>query len=247
MSDMNMSEESPLYVAGHCRFPVHEPPPRFRPGGVLLGLCGPAGAGKTTMAQALDDMGYIRESFAAPLRAVLEKLFPEWAERARDVWSHPGRNEEDARYGISPRQALRVLGQELRHIDPEIWVVALSRRIRARMVSGYTCFVVDDVRFPAEAQLIRDLGGRVVHLCREGLSWARDHESEQGPAPLPRDDVLYNHLGKSKWVEAAWQYGSRALLDAHEGVVRAEGQEWALARNDRGQWRLRPAAGTSGS
>jgi hypothetical protein len=52
--------------------------------------------------------------------------------------------------------------------------------------------VIDDVRFEAEAQMIRTLGGRIVHLQRRGVEYRRDHNSEHGITIAEGDLVLSN-------------------------------------------------------
>ena len=104
--------------------------------GRLWGLCGPAGAGKTAAAKALQEQGFVRLSCAEPIRELARKLFLAWAE-PREMWFEaPIKDQVHPVYGLSPRQALRLIGEELRAIDPEIWLLALSRAIREAVAAG---------------------------------------------------------------------------------------------------------------
>jgi len=177
--------------------------PRWRQGqGCLVGLAGPAGAGKTTAARALQAMGFTRLAFADPIKQVLGQLCPGWGESA-GTWEHPAK-EQVGRYGISPRRAMRVLGEGMRAVDPEIWLVAWAREVRVLAARGIEHVVVDDVRFEAEATLLRDLGGGMVHVRRPGMEFRRDHDTEMGVAVQSElgDVLLHNQGGTESW--ARW-------------------------------------------
>jgi hypothetical protein len=136
------------------------------------------------------------------------------------------------RYGISPRQAMRVLGEGMRAVDPAIWLVAWSREVRALAARGIEHVVVDDVRFEAEATLLRDLGGGMVHVRRPGMAFRRDHDTEMGVAVQSNlgDVLLHNQGGAESWArwwrmfgENPWMQGllvEGAIGDEAAGVAR---------------------------
>lgn len=172
--------------------------------GRLWGLCGPAGAGKTAAARALESQGFVRLSFADPIRGLARKLFPAWSDPREGWFEAPVKDAVDAVYGLSPRQALRLIGEELRAIDGEIWLLALSRAIRETVAAGQLDIVVDDVRLPAEVELLEDFGAVLFEVQRPGVDYRRDHATEMGltdldPAPL----VMVNHHSAVAW-ERAW-------------------------------------------
>ena len=177
--------------------------PWRRGSGCLLGLAGPAGCGKTKAARTLEWRGWERESFAAPLRSLAEQLYPDWATDAL-IWTHPYKDEISTRYGLSPRHALRTLGEGLRAIDPEIWLMAMSRRLRQRAANGQWWVVIDDVRREEEAALIRDLGGQMVHVLHPTVTWRRDHPTEMGIRCADRDVMILNDGDLESWV-GTWQ------------------------------------------
>ncbi len=172
--------------------------------GRLWGLCGPAGAGKTAAARALESQGFVRLSFAEPIRGLVRKLYPAWSDPREGWFEAPVKDAVNAVYGLSPRQALCILSDELRAIDPEIWLLALSRAIRATVAAGQLDIVVDDVRLPAEVELLEDFGAVLFEVQRPGVDYRRDHATEMGlmdldPAPL----VMVNHHSAAVW-ERAW-------------------------------------------
>ena len=92
---------------------------------------------------------------------------------------------------LSPRGLLRKLGDFFRYIDPMAFVLHAENRALLAMRDRVSV-VIDDVRFESEAQMIRTLGGRIVHLQRRGVEYRRDHNSEQGITIAEGDLVLSN-------------------------------------------------------
>jgi hypothetical protein len=147
---------------------------------MLIGLCGPAGAGKNTVAEFLTDFRQI--AFADPLyqcvstitglpvsqlqdRAVKEAVIP-WL-------------------GKSPRQMLQTLGTEWGRgsVHEEIWIRIALERAKPELAAGRSV-VITDVRFDNEAQAIADAGGEVWRVARPGWRCLDDasasHSSEAG-------------------------------------------------------------------
>lgn len=87
----------------------------------------------------------------------------------------------DPRYGKSPRQLLQELGEKMREIFPDIWIVKVfNETIPQLQEEGYEYFGISDVRYPNEANWIRKYDGTVVRVTREGsgTSVGADHSSE---------------------------------------------------------------------
>ena len=92
---------------------------------------------------------------------------------------------------LSPRAALRLLGDLIRTIDPLAFVAHARARVEVALAERLST-VIDDVRYEAEASMVRDMGGTVVHVRREGVSFRRDHSSEQGVSFVADDLALVN-------------------------------------------------------
>lgn len=145
----------------------------------IIAFIGPAGCGKSTAAAALD--GATRHRFAGPLKRMLHALGLTWEEI-------DGAHKEDpcALLGYkTPREAMQSLGTEWGRdtIDPDLWM-------RAWLVSlpAEGLIVVDDCRFPNEADAIRAAGGIIVRVHRPGhTNPAPAHESEQHSAAMKAD------------------------------------------------------------
>lgn len=167
----------------------------------IIGLCGLAGAGKSTVARHLADKhGYALVPFAGPLKAMSRAFGLTHREMAGDLKEAPC----ETLCGKTPRQFMQWLGTEFGRdmIGPEIWVNAWKRGIeqvaadstyeqRSRW-HGRPLIVSDDVRFANEAAAVRALGGVVLRIERPGAGSASGagHASE-GFAGMP-DAIIHN-------------------------------------------------------
>lgn len=95
----------------------------------------------------------------------------------------------------SPREALQLIGTEvLRATDPDCHVKATMAAVIA---SESTNWVNDDLRFDNEAQAIKDMGGYIVKIEREGVETKQGivgHASEAGIDPKFIDCVYANGI-----------------------------------------------------
>ena len=153
----------------------------------IIGLMGPAGAGKSTIATYLcEKYGAQRYALANPLKEI--------ARRTLD-FSHEqvyGTQEEkeatDPRYGFSARFFLQRLGTEgIRSVfGADVWVDLLLEKI---MREKPFVAVVEDVRFLNEVTAIRAAGGDIWRLESPGRESAADatHASEAEWMKAPYD------------------------------------------------------------
>lgn len=151
---------------------------------MIIGLAGPIGSGKDTVAAILVKRGYTRRAFADALKMEVDiainadQRLPDdcpvtIAElgRARDPWVKPTQPRM--------RALLQWWGTEYRRgADPDYWVKRLLSDVR--MLNG-TSFAISDVRFPNEADAIRSLGGEVWMLSGRttGNGGIQGHASER--------------------------------------------------------------------
>lgn len=164
--------------------------------GQLWCLTGPAGCGKSLAAQALVEGGWRREAFAAPIRATVLALYPGWGE---GHFEQPLKELACPRHGIAPRMALRTVGEHARALDAEIYVRALARRLLGLVAAGVRNLVIDDLRLPLEARLVRDLGGRVIHIERPWVRYRQDCVTEMGGLWQAGDVNLANSEDGRAW------------------------------------------------
>lgn len=160
---------------------------------LLLGFAGPAGCGKSTAATLLvGQVGWVRLSFAEPLRELLLAIHPHW-----DQWRlGPGKDLCQADGGLSPRDQLRAAGDWVKAYEPGFFANIMRRQLGMHLDQGRHV-VIDDVRFEGEARLIRELGGSLVHVSRTDVHFRHDHNSEMGVEPGADDLFLRNWGGLS--------------------------------------------------
>ena len=148
----------------------------------IIGLTGPAGCGKTTVAGMVPGAAVIQ--LADPLYAALALMLG--VDEA--LLRHRGSKEQPLPgWDRSPRQLLQTLGTEWGRavVGPDVWLRMAGRRIDALHAAGATTVVVADVRFDNEAEWIRNRGGEVWRIAREPATAAAEHASEAGiPASL---------------------------------------------------------------
>lgn len=156
----------------------------------LIGLSGPKGSGKSTAASLLAvKMGFRVFSFAEPIRRAVLDLFPAWS--AVDL-GRPNKDRICPVHKISPREAMRAFGEHTRSLCPAAYTDAMERALADAYFGGDQHFVIDDVRMPHEADMIRAMGGHVVHLHGKGIRWSGEHATEQGPGEHATDLHLIN-------------------------------------------------------
>lgn len=184
---------------------------------LILGLLGPAGAGKSTVAEYLcKTYGARRFSFASPLKEMARRI---WEFSDDQLFGTQAQKEAvDPRWNMSPRTALQKLGTDACRsiLGPDIWVDATLRMIAdiAPRVA-----VIDDVRFINEATKIRAAGGIIWRLeCPNRVSSAgtvHPSEVEWAHAPFDRKIIAQTSPGAVQLIAEA-AHAARltpALLD----------------------------------
>lgn len=129
---------------------------------MVIGLTGRAGSGKSVAALYLvENRGFIRVPFAAPLKRMLRSLGLTDRETDGDLKEAPS----DVLLGATPRHAMQRFGTEWGRnlIHPDLWV-ELWRRDVNRLIAGGHSVVADDCRFHNEVLTLRQLGGKIINM-----------------------------------------------------------------------------------
>lgn len=155
----------------------------------IIGIAGRAGSGKDTVADRMvQDHAFRKMSMARPLKDGMAAMgFPEPANRDDKERLIPG-------FTFTWRQAAQKLGTEWgRGLDGEIWTKVMERILLT--LSGPV--VISDIRFDNEADMIRGMGGKILHLSgrQADLGGAAAHASEAGVTVLPSQDAMIDNSG----------------------------------------------------
>lgn len=170
----------------------------------IVGLTGYAQSGKDTAAAVLVENGWVKLSFAEPLRAAMLALNPVVAihrEAVRPGWGRLSAVLDDMDYDEAKRrypeyrELLQRMGTEVgrEQFGESFWVDRVRNqieRLRGRRISGV---VIPDTRFPNEEAFIHEIGGKVYKVVRTGTEAVNTHVSDTGIDRLRIDGVIPNN------------------------------------------------------
>lgn len=120
-----------------------------------IALFGAMYSGKTTLAAALQEMGYVKVSFADPLRNIASLAYGQIDKSMKYSVSHYSSPEEQ----ISGREILQKIGESVKTVDRDFWLKCFKRD-SARYLDQP--IVLDDGRFMFELEALRDMGYLIV-------------------------------------------------------------------------------------
>ena len=166
---------------------------------MIIGLSGYAGSGKDEVAKILvSDYGYHRIAFADKVRAVLYDLDPIIMIDAynkyitvQDLVNDEG--WDDAKKHKEVRALLQKVGVSIRnHIGESTWVqLAMKTMLNAPQLD--LKYVITDVRFLNEADMIRANGGQIWRVKRPNVTAVNNHISETELDGYKVDQILSNN------------------------------------------------------
>lgn len=167
---------------------------------IYLGICGPAGSGKTTLQKYIcEKYGYLSWNFADALKRGLEAMF----HIPHAMLESPDLKEVAVDHlGVTPRRLMQFVGTEgVRACDQNLWVNQLRfdlRKFLAAMEMRGTTYpgvVIADMRFENEADFIRNKPlGIVIHVGGR-KKVVSSHSSESGLSINIEDDVIIDNSG----------------------------------------------------
>ena len=151
---------------------------------MIIGICGLIGSGKGTVADILVDQGFTKVSFADKLKDGVSTIFGwdramlegdtdesrQWREQPDDFWCNETQME------VTPRLVLQLFGTDCMRdgFYDGVWVSLLKKTI----LDNPGNYVVPDVRFENEIEMIRSIGGEVWEVKRNGdPEWLIEYET----------------------------------------------------------------------
>ena len=171
---------------------------------MLIGVVGFIGSGKGAVGDLLEQKGFVKDSFAKPLKDACSAMFGwprellegdtevsrKWREEHDSFWS------EKFGYTFTPRLALQLMGTEAgRNVfHQDIWVVSLLNRAKGKNV------VVTDVRFKNEIDYIQQNGGIIVRVKRgEEPEWYKLAEDAAAGLSSSIMEIKDKGIHQSEW------------------------------------------------
>lgn len=165
----------------------------------IVGLTGFKGVGKDTAAAGLRQRGYRQVNFADPLRAMLLAMNPlieiRYGEPVRLSTLVATHGWDDAKAIPDVRRLLQRLGTEggRNILSANVWVD--KWRTDVACLPARARVVTTDVRFPNEAQAIRQLGGYIIRIESPSVTSDDGHASETVMGAIMVDGTIVNdHL-----------------------------------------------------
>jgi hypothetical protein len=158
---------------------------------MIIGLTGYAQSGKDTLAGMLIGLHrYENRAFADPIRKLLYETNPLVKDeyRVKGVVDAYGWDRAKVEFP-ELRNLLQTLGVGARQVfNDQFWV---SQGLSG-LVAGDK-IVITDVRFPNEADAIKDLGGQIWRVKRLGIGAVNEHVSETAMDGYKVDQIFVNN------------------------------------------------------
>ena len=195
----------------------------------IIGLNGLIGSGKDTVADNLiAKHNFKRLTFATKLKDSVAELFDidreklegltkesrEWRDKPLEFWS------KELKRDVTPRYLLQQIGTECmrRGFYEDIWVSFVKKELYERPDEN---FVITDMRFTNEVEMIRSLGGDLWSVRRGEFPmwwedavrwnhaiWTRGHETglENPFANSPICKGPWHHIHATEWGLAGYEF-----------------------------------------
>ena len=183
---------------------------------MIIGICGLISSGKGTVGDILVQQGFKKVSFADKLKDGVATIFGwdrnllegdtdesrQWRELKDDFWSNETKME------ITPRLVLQLFGTDcLRNgFYDGVWVSLLKKHI----LDNPADYVVPDVRFRNEQNMIRELGGKVWQVKRgkDPVWFDRAIHDNANPDTSNLMHGFDVHESEYKWIDVNTRFDS---------------------------------------
>ena len=179
----------------------------------IIGICGLKGSGKDTIAKIIceNDSSFITVAFADCVKDIASIMFgwPREMLSGRTIESRAWREQPDVYWSeafgfeFTPRRALTTLGTDIIHDTflKHIWDLNVKKKILSDHKHN---FVITDVRFPNEIEMIKSIGGNIVQVERGERPeyWKAAEKQNKGQILLPFEtkSLLNIHPSESAWI-----------------------------------------------
>lgn len=143
---------------------------------MIVGILGFIGSGKGTVGEILAEQGFLPLSFGSAVKDVAATMF-NWERSLLEgdtEFSRQYREQKDPYWSqefgfeFTPRKALQLIGTQVGRdiFHPDLWVIKTKQTMHMLMSQGMENFVITDVRFPNEIDMIHSEGGILIEVQR---------------------------------------------------------------------------------
>lgn len=167
---------------------------------MIIALCGKKRSGKDTCGDYLVKWrGFSRYSFASPLKRFVADTFL----MNESQISGDKKEEIDERWGISGRKLQQIIGSDLmrdrlpeldegfkKFVGSDVWVKRFYYHYKN--LPTPLNYVITDLRFLNEAEMVKMMGGTVVKIVRPSLESNDTHQSEMQLDSVKPDYTIIN-------------------------------------------------------
>lgn len=182
-------------------------------GNIIIGIGGRKESGKTELSKICKKHGFEIVSFANPLKSLIAKLFNisfddvnlykkkdcffkvnesdySFLSKETSIQIDIVRKYFDDKVFLNTREALQYIGTDFIRKHNSSWHVS---QIKKYLLSDTTKnYVIDDLRFPNEKEMIESLGGTTWFVIRPSLNNISNHISETSLKWQDFDNVIVN-------------------------------------------------------
>lgn len=178
---------------------------------MIIGFAGRAHSGKTELAKISEKYGFIRLYFALPLKQLIADLLDITIDEVNKLKTasneyilsvdkiHFLSDKTNIQYDWlfeklnnkifhNTRELLQIIGTDIIRTQNPNWHVDQIRQ----MIDYKNNYVIDDVRFPNEVDMIKEIGGVLFFVIRPNLEHVSNHISETSLKWQDFDNLIIN-------------------------------------------------------
>lgn len=181
---------------------------------MIVGFLGFIGSGKGTAGDILKEIGFVKQSFAGPVKDTASVMFgwPRHLLEGDTEESRKFREEYDPfwskkfGYQFTPRMALQTIGTEVGRdlFDPNIWISRLEKNIDENKN-----YVITDVRFKNEMNWIKNNNGILIEIQRDQNPDWYDIAIAANSGSMESELLMY----ETGVHESEWRWISPSMID----------------------------------